>query len=186
MRAATFARLQIGAAMLLSMVGIIFGSYGEHANLSALAVSLILTGFYIWLLLREQQGSPGAAPAGLWDRLSAFFADYMLAGGILSGFLTLLPDDWFTRALVLLSGLMTYFILPQYLGCRSPGSVLLGIGIRYDSGKVPSFPMALGRVVYGCIALCLWIVSVPMARSNPEKRMWQDKAFGTRVVQWSD
>ena len=45
---------------------------------------------------------------------------------------------------------------------------------------------ALGRVLLSFVALVLWIVSVPMALFDPERRMWQDQAFGTRVVQWTD
>lgn len=192
MRPATVARLLVGAAVLMAVGETIFGialSSRTIANLLALVISSILIVVYIWILLHRESGSPTPAAAGLWGRLWAFFADFMIAGGIiwpLPAYLTAMHEDWRKTVLVNLILLTSYFILPQYLVSRSPGSVLQGIGLKYDSGKEPSFLAALGRVVLSYITLGLWVVSVPMATSDSEKRMWQDKVFGTRVVQWSD
>lgn len=192
MRAETVTKPLVGAAVLMALGEEIFGTAIDSrpiSNLLALVISSILIVVYIWVLLHRESGSPTSAAAGLWDRLWAFFADYMIASGIiwpLPAYLTALHEDWrkaFLVGLVLLAG---YFTLSQFLVSRSPGSVLQGIGLQYDSGEAPSFLAALGRVVLSYIALCLWIVSVPMAISDSGKRMWQDKAFGTRVVQWSD
>ncbi|HEY1773594.1 MAG TPA: RDD family protein [Gammaproteobacteria bacterium] len=192
MRSMQPAKLLAAAAVLIGVGEAIFGiAFGRSTGttLCFLALSLILTVIYIWILLRGQSGSPGSEPAGLWDRLWAFFADYMIAGGIfwpLAAFLTAIHEDWPKELLVTSIILTTYFFLPQYLVSRSPGSILQGIGLKYDSVEDPSFLRALGRVLLSYVALGLWIVSVPMASSDSGKRMWQDKVFGTRVVQWTD
>jgi uncharacterized RDD family membrane protein YckC len=97
--------------------------------------------------------------------------------------------DALLSSILVLPGILLmlfYFALPPYLKSATPGSVLCGIAVRHDAGERLSFLRSLGRTVLGYLALCGCFISAPMALSNPEKRMWQDKVFGTRVVQWRD
>lgn len=185
--------------------------YRASSSPPALIVSLILVVLYLWVFRRKAQGRPSSETAGLWMRFWAFAVDFFLVTFILSpwaGFLALLreyaqtgsfqwivqrdyflPGDVGVTVLLVLCGfplLLGYFVLPQYLGRPSPGSVLVGICLKYDADTAPPLGRVIGRVLLSYVALAGFFLSVPMALCNPEKRMWQDKVCGTRVVRWSD
>ncbi len=83
-------------------------------------------------------------------------------------------------------GLLLYFAWPQYRARPSPGDLLLGIRVTQTRPRPLSLSNAMGRVLLGMLAFSAWFITVPLALADPEKRMWQDKAYGTRVVKWSE
>ena len=186
-------------------------SYKASSNPACLAVSLVILAVYIWVVCLPPNAGRPFVTAGIWRRFWAWLADVFIGLFVLtpwSGLIALLVEAahtghfaWSVQRQPALDGdmalgvmlvlpamalLLAYFALPLTRQRATPGSLLLGIAVRYDSGRPPSFWGAMGRVFLAYIALCGWFISVPMALFNPEKRMWQDKTFGTRVVRWTD
>lgn len=186
-------------------------TYQASSSPILLVLSLVILTLYVWILRLPPGDGRAFFTAGLWRRFWAFMVDFMLSALITTpwiGFIALameaahtghfawavqrepaLDGDWQISSILVLAGVVTefiYFALPLYLRCATPGYVLLGIAMRYDSAKPSSLLGVLGRTLLASIALCCCVISVPMALSDPEKRMWQDQACGTRVVKWSD
>jgi uncharacterized RDD family membrane protein YckC len=186
-------------------------SYGASSDPALLLISPLLIALYLWVLRQPPGERQGFVTAGIWRRLWAFLVDFLFAMFAITpwmGLIALLVEaghtghfDWVVQrqpahdgdgalaALLLLPCmvvLLSYFALPLYLGRPTPGTVLLGIAVRADSGRPLPFFVALGRTALSYAAVCGCFISIPMALFDPEKRMWQDKAFGTRVVQWTD
>ena len=175
------------------------------------AVALSMFALYLWVLRLPVESPEKFVTASLWHKALAVLADLLLAIWLLApwaGFIAVSVEalhsghfawqvhrdqatdaDFLLSLLLVLSslfGLLMYFAWPQHRGRYSPGELLLGIGLRYRDDRPLTLMRALGRVLLSFVALVLWIVSVPMALFDPERRMWQDQAFGTRVVQWTD
>jgi len=188
-----------------------YSGYNASSDPVLLLLSLFIIGLYAWVLRLPMEESRGFVTAGIWLRFWAAAVDFLFATLMLMpwlGLIALLVEaghtghfawtvqrqpaqdgDGLLSFMLVLPGmlsLLVYFALPLYLKRATPGSILCGIAVRYDTGKRPSFISSLGRTALGYVALCGCFISIPMALSNSEKRMWQDKAFGTRVVQWSD
>jgi hypothetical protein len=144
----------------------------------------------------------------MWRRFFAFYIDFLFAvlmsacwmgftelsieaarTGVFSWSIHRRPTDWdialgWILLLPYITAILVYFAWPQHRGRQSPGDLLLGIGLKYD--KPLSLSQAVGRVLLGLMALSAWIVTVPLALTDSQKRMWQDKSYGTRMVQWTD
>ncbi len=186
-------------------------SYAASSDPVLLLLSPLLIAMYLWILRRPPVVGRSFVTAGIWRRLWAFLADFLFAMLMVTpwmGLIALLVEahhtghfDWVVHrqpaqdgdgtlvSLLLLPCmvlLLSYFALPLSFGRATPGSVLLGIAVRPDSGRPLPFLTALGRTALSYVAVCGCFISIPMALSNPEKRMWQDKACGTHVVQWTD
>lgn len=186
-------------------------TYRASSDPVMLVSSLGILALYIWVLRLPASEGRSFETAGIWRRFWAFLVDFLMSMllttpwiglvGLLveahiTGYFTwhverspALDRDWQLGLTLIPFGIaaeLAYFILPQWRMRASPGSVLLGIAVRPDPGKPLSFFAALGRTLLGFIALCGWVVAVPMALFDEEKRMWQDQAFGTRVVRWTD
>jgi len=185
-------------------------SYQASSAPALLGVSIIILAVYVWVLRMPSDTGRQFVTAGIWRLFWAFFADFFIGLSALGpwiGLIALLIEarstghfawsvqrpaadgDMQVGAILVLPTmvlLLAYFALPLTRQRSTLGSLLLGITVRYESSRSPSFWGAMGRIFLAYIALCFWFISVPMALSNPEKRMWQDKIFGTRVVQWTD
>ena len=174
-------------------------------------VALTVFALYLWVLHLPQEPPRHFIAASLWRKPLAIVTDLLLAIWLVapwSGFIAISVEalrsgyfawqvhrDHATDADFLLSSLLVfcsllclllYYAWAQHRGRPTPGDLLLGIELKYRDEQPLSLWRALGRVSLGYIAMCACFVSVPMALRDPEKRMWQDKAFGTRVVQWTD
>jgi uncharacterized RDD family membrane protein YckC len=186
-------------------------SYSAGSGPLHLLLSPLIIGLYVWILRTPLQDGRSFVAAGLWRRFWAFVADFMFGMFVLMpwiGLIALLAEagrtghftwtlhrqpalegDGDLAGMLVLSAillLLGFFILPLRLRRATPGCVLLGIAVRYDSGKPPSVLGALGRTFLAYMALGGCFISAPMALSDPGKRMWQDKACDSRVVQWTD
>lgn len=174
-------------------------------------VALTIFALFLWVLRLPAEPARNFVTAPLWRRSLAVLADLLLVIWLVApwaGFIAVsvealrsghfawavhrdqATDADFVLSLVLvlasLFAVLLYFAWPQYRGRPSPGDLLLGIGLKYRDDQPLSLPRALGRVVFSFITLVLGVLFVPMALFDPEKRMWQDRAFGTRVVQWTE
>ncbi|HEY3645002.1 MAG TPA: RDD family protein [Gammaproteobacteria bacterium] len=188
-----------------------YTSYGASSDPALLLISPLLIVLYLWVMRSPTVGGRNFVVAGIWRRFWSFLVDFLFAMFVVApwmGLVALLVEaghtghfEWVVQrqpaqdgdgslaSLLLLPGmvlLLSYFVLPLSLGRATPGSVLLGIEVRTDSGKPLPFLTALGRTVLSYLAVCGCFISIPMALCDPEKRMWQDKACDTRVVQWTD
>jgi len=185
-------------------------TYRADSDLVSLLLSPMLVVLYIWVLRLPAVEGANFVTAGLWRRFWSFLVDLLFAMLIAipwAGLIALVieaartghfvwsvqrqpaldGDGWVAFGTVLPSMIwfLMYFVMPQRLLRASPGSVLLGIQVRYDTGR-PSLRRAIGRTMLSFVALAGCYISAPMALANPEKRMWQDKAVDSRVVQWTD
>jgi len=184
-------------------------TFDAGSNPIALVVSFVMAGVYI-LIFRMKDGKERRfETAGIWRRFGAFLVDFLFSMLIVSPWLALISLEvearrtgvfaWTVHRDYLADGdtsltlmsvafaflfVLAYFTAPVYLASQSPGAALLGIAFRYDTGKRPSLARAVGRELLGYLALCGCFISVPLALSNPEKRMWHDLATHTRVVKW--
>lgn len=192
--------------VMASDAGYVAGSHplGPVVSLSVLAL-------YAWVLSLPADPARRFISAGLGRKSLAVLADFLLAMLLVSpwaGFIAVSIEavhsgsfvwyvhrDQATSADFSLSFLLTlaslcclamYFAWPQHRGRPSPGELLLGIGLKYQGDRPLSLWRAMGRVLLGLLTLVACIVTVPMTLFDPERRMWQDKTFGTRVVQWQD
>ncbi len=183
--------------------------YDSGSSPIALLVSFGIFALYVWVMRLPVDPMRRSVSAGMWRRFLAFYVDFMFGMLMVAPWAGLIAvaveaihtgtfawsihrdeatsaDFMLSFGLVLpaMAALLMYFAWPQHRGNPSPGALLFGIWLKCD--KPLSLSSAAGRVVLGLLALSAGLITVPMALADPEKRMWQDKSFRTRVVRWID
>lgn len=171
-----------------------------------LAVSGVTLAAYVWNLLTPVRAGGAAPPAPVIRRVLAFFIDLIWAIVLLapwSGLAALWVEagvtgkfEWFVERDVARSSdetvataniaatfvlMFLYFAVSNYAAGGTPGYRTLGIRIEYLGAK-PSLLRAARRTLVALSNLPFWIVTLPLAARDPEKRFWYDKAGKTRVV----
>lgn len=163
--------------------------------------SIIGVGILVGILRRECP-PPAEFPARLWRRGVAFAIDVATIGfafmpllAIVAVFVEYLatgelrwhfhrtsrePRDIVNELGVsgLLAGLLLLVAWPPSKGKQSVGQFLMGIVVLPGTRGLPLVKSVL-RALLGYLTLCCGIVSVPMAFSRKDKRMWHDRAFDT-------
>ena len=171
-----------------------------------LTVSGMILTSYIWNLLTPIRAGGSAVPAPVIRRVLAFFIDLLWAIVLLapwSGLAALWVEAgitgrfaWFverdmahssdatvaTANIAATFALMfLYFAVSNYAAGGTPGYRTLGIRIEYLGAK-PSVVLVAKRTLVSLSNLPFWIVTLPLAAWDPQKRFWYDKASATRVV----
>jgi len=169
-----------------------------------LTVSAVVLAAYLWNLLTPMGG--GARPAPVIRRVMAFFVDLVWVVVLLapwSGLAALWVEAritgkfaWFverdfardsdaTLAManiaVSFALMFLYFAVSNYAAGGTPGYRTMGVRLEF-LGPKPSPIRVAKRTLVSISNLPFWIVTLPMAARDPEKRFWYDKAQATRVV----
>ena len=151
--------------------------------------------------------SPRTPLPGVFRRFVAFFLDFILAMvliGAIVGFLPTLAewkrtgtfqwqfertlyapsDGWLTaaEAILLIPGLVFYFVFPLTRLRPSPGACIAGYQIVPDDGIAISVRTAILRTLLGFIALCAAYLAPFVARDRKKGKFWLDAVFGTRAL----
>jgi len=172
----------------------------------ALGFALIIAVLYV-LLMFAPPAHLGAPLPGVFRRFVAFFFDFILAMvliGAIVGFLPALAewkrtgtfqwhfertlyapsDGWLTaaEAILLIPGLVFYFVFPLTRLRPSPGACIAGYQIVPDDGITISVRTAILRTLLGFIALCAAYLAPFVARDRKKGKFWLDAVFGTRAL----
>ena len=144
---------------------------------------------------------------GVFRRFVAFFLDFILAMVLITTIVGILPaltewkrtgtfqwhferslyapgDGWLTaaEAILLIPGLVFYFVFPLTRFRPSPGACITGYQIVPDSGITMSVRTAILRTLLGFIALCAAYLAPFVARDRKMGKFWLDAVFGTRAL----
>ena len=178
--------------------------YVAQVTPAALAASVAALIVYLVALTGSDRYAASSDVAGLLRRFGAFLLDFLLCGllvipvsaslallleGAVTGAFAFsvrrdeaLPHDIAGHALVLVNMVvvLVLFALPLARQRRSAGAILCNLSV------VPAAPLGLERAclrtLLGFVTLAAALISVPMALSRADKRLWHDLAFDTPAV----
>ena len=174
-----------------------------------LAFALIIAALYV-LLMFAPPAHLGAPLPGVIRRFVAFFLDFILAMVLMGAIVGILPaltewkrtgifqwhfqrtlyapgDGWLTaaEAILLIPGLVFYFVFPLIRLRPSPGACITGYQIVPDDGTPMSVRAAIVRTLLGFIALCAAYLAPFVARDRKKGKFWLDAVLGTRALMLS-
>ena len=172
----------------------------------ALTFAVIIAVLYV-LLMFAPPAHLGAPLPGVFRRFVAFFLDFILAMLLIGAVVGILPaltewnrtgtfqwhfertlyapgDGWLTaaEAILLIPGLVFYFIFPLIRLRPSPGACITGYQIVPDDGTAMSVRTAILRTLLGFIALCAAYLAPFVARDRKKGKFWLDAVFGTKAL----
>ena len=175
------------------------------SSLLSIVMSLGLL-FFLYFYPQQENSNDSSEIVGVWRRLGAFYLDFMVA---LIGVTPLLAlplliqessytgqFEWaFERDIsrssdnyYILTGvglvfwfLFYYFYKHPKSGRQTVGQYVLGYKV-ISGGKKLTDPEFGIRVIYSCIGLCTWPISLYFALKNSDKAFWWDGATNTKVI----
>ena len=177
------------------------------ASSSPVSVLIVLALAVFVVKYRQRSGAiDNAKVVGFWRRIGAFLTDsavvllviapvaalpLLVAEGRYTGTFHWAFERRFSRStdmVILLpgiaasfAGLFLYFYVHARTGRATVGQYVLGYRVT-ASGETGAAPNWGTRVMYSFLGLCMWPVSVVLARRTPQKICWWDSKTNTRVV----
>jgi len=172
----------------------------------SLIFAALIFASYLTLMMAEPAESGEALP-GVFRRFVAFWIDFVLAMLVCApvfGILVALREwqrtgafQWFFErgtpapgdlslsivgSLVIFVVLAFYYAIPLTRRRPSPGACITGYQVVSDEDGALALGEAMRRTMLGIFALCVWPLTLFIARDRKRGKIWPDRACRTRAV----